>query len=183
MIFGGTSGNPIPAFPYIPPSQNFYGSSESCAATTRVTYNLVDACGKTFSCFFLIEVEDSQPPVPMCTDIEVRLVDGTYTLTEEDVNTIGAGSSDNCGINPDLSGILPTTYTTADIGDNLVTYNVTDKCGNTAACAATVTVTCPLILDCSLITDQPLECRSDLPPVDFDLVTAIDSCGDLIKSR
>lgn len=182
MIFGGTSGNPIPAFPYIPPSQYFHGSSESCAATTRVTYNLVDECGKTFTCFFLIEVEDNQPPIPTCNDIEVRLVEGTYTLTQADEDAIGAGSSDNCGLNASLTGILPTTFTTADIGDNLVTYNVTDNCGNTAACVATVTVTCPLVLDCSLITDQSLECRSDLPPVNFDLVTAIDSCGDLIKS-
>ncbi len=182
MIFGGTSGNPVPVFPYIPPSQYFHGSSESCSATTRVTYNLTDECGKTFTCFFLIEVEDNQPPIPACNDIEVQLVDGMYTLTPADEAAIGGGSMDNCGIDPSLSGILPTTFTRTDIGENLVTYNVTDNCGNTAACVATVTVTCPLILDCSLISDQALECRSDLPPVDFDLVTAIDSCGDLVKS-
>lgn len=41
---------------------------------------------------------------------------------------------------------------------------------------------CDLEVDCSNITDQALECRADLPPVDFDLPIVIDSCGEVTQS-
>lgn len=41
---------------------------------------------------------------------------------------------------------------------------------------------CDLIVDCSNIVDEQLECRADLPPVDFDLPIVVDSCGDIILS-
>ncbi len=41
---------------------------------------------------------------------------------------------------------------------------------------------CDLVVDCSNIFDQPLQCRTDLPPVDFDLPIVVDSCGDVTKS-
>ena len=118
----------------------------------------------------------------MCNDIEVELVNGTYTITQADEDAIGAGSTDNCGINASFTGTLPTTFTIADIGENLVAYGVTDNCGNTASCVATVTVLCPLVVDCSNIVDQTLTCRADLPPVDFNLPIITESCGDVTQS-
>ncbi|MEM7574862.1 MAG: PKD-like domain-containing protein, partial [Bacteroidota bacterium] len=41
---------------------------------------------------------------------------------------------------------------------------------------------CDLVVDCSAITDEQLDCRSDLPAVDFALPVVTDSCGDVIRS-
>lgn len=41
---------------------------------------------------------------------------------------------------------------------------------------------CRLVVDCSNITDQDLDCRSDLPSVDFDLVITTESCGEAVLS-
>ena len=41
---------------------------------------------------------------------------------------------------------------------------------------------CRLVVDCSNITDENLDCRSDLPPVDFDLPIITESCGNVILS-
>ena len=42
---------------------------------------------------------------------------------------------------------------------------------------------CDLEVDCSNVTDQDLECIADLPPVDFDLVIATDSCGAITRTE
>ncbi len=185
QFFGGTSGNPVPSFPYVLPAPSiaFYGSATTCSATTRVTYELTDECGKVFTCFFLMEVEDSQDPQPNCNNISVSLPGSTpYTLTQADIDAIGAGTTDNCGIDPTSITVTPNTFTAADAGDNTVTYEVSDNCGNTATCSAIVSVVCELNVDCSNIIDQDLECRTDLPPVDFDLPIIVDSCGIVVQS-
>jgi hypothetical protein len=60
---------------------------------------------------------------------------GSATITAAQVNN---GSSDNCGI-ASLS-VSPSSFTCANVGANTVTLTVTDVNGNTATCAAIVTV-------------------------------------------
>jgi len=50
---------------------------------------------------------------------------------------------------------------------------------NTPILGNEIELSCPLIVDCSNITDQQLACRDDIPPVDFSLPVVIDSCGDV----
>ncbi len=154
--------------------------------TITRTWTVTAPSGATETCDQIINVTDTTPPTAMCNDIGVVTdMTGTYTLTAADIAAIGAGTTDDCsGLDPVTTTVAPNSFTNANVGPNIVTYTATDACGNSSTCSATVTVTrgCTLELDCSLITDQALECRADLPPVNFDLVSAIDSCGDLVKS-
>ena len=61
---------------------------------------------------------------------------------------------------------------------------VTDGLG--ASCEATTSATIAsgtsLIVDCSNVTDQNLDCLDDVPDVDFSLPIVTSSCGDAIQS-
>ena len=166
-------------------TQQMMGCLAGSYTITR-TWTVTAPSGATETCVQTINVTDTTAPMAMCNDIAVVTdMTGTYTLTPADIAAIGAGTTDDCsGLDPLTTTVAPNSFTNANAGANIVTYTATDACGNASTCTATVNVTrgCELELDCSLITDQALECRADLPPVDFDLVTAIDSCGDITKS-
>ena len=80
--------------------------------------------------------EDITPPVATCQDITIQL-DGTgnASITANDIDN---GSSDNCGI-ASIS-VSPNTFNSSDIGDNVVTFTVTDINGLSTICNATVSV-------------------------------------------
>ncbi len=166
-------------------TQTATGCTSGSYTITR-TFTATNLCGNASTCEQVITVEDTTPPMAVCNDIGVTTdAMGNYTLTPADIAAIGAGTTDDCsGVDFASATVSPSMFTNANAGANLVTYTVSDNCGNASTCSATVTVTpaCSLVLDCSLITDQPLECRSDLPPVDFDLLVVTDSCGDVTKS-
>lgn len=74
-------------------------------------------------------------PVAVCQNVTLRLVGGTATLTPA---LLDAGSSDNVGIAEKT--LSKTVFTSADLGENQVTFTVRDYVGLTDSCVTTVTV-------------------------------------------
>ncbi len=87
----------------------------------------------------LIAVQDTTRPVALCKNATFSLdKTGKYIL---DPQTVNNGSFDNCAAFPYLTfSVSPNQFTCAELGPNLVTLTVTDPCGNSSTCQATVTV-------------------------------------------
>jgi gliding motility-associated-like protein len=101
-----------------------------------VTLTVTDVNGNTATCAATVTVEDNTDPTAICQNVTVLLdAQGNASVTAAQVNN---GSFDNCG---DVTlAVSPASFTCADVGENTVTLTVTDVNGNTATCAATVTV-------------------------------------------
>jgi len=80
---------------------------------------------------------DNTPPEAICKNLTVSINDNKNpTITADQIDN---GSNDECGI---LSLELnKTTFTTDDVGENVVILTVTDSSGNESTCSAIVTVT------------------------------------------
>jgi predicted extracellular nuclease len=78
---------------------------------------------------------DVTPPVAICKPATVTLVNGSATITANDINN---GSNDECG--PVTLAASKTSFDCSNIGANTVKLTVTDGTGNTATCSTTVTV-------------------------------------------
>ncbi|TCK64033.1 putative secreted protein (Por secretion system target), partial [Winogradskyella wandonensis] len=105
--------------------------------TYIITYNVTDTAGNAATQVTRdVIVADNTNPICSTQDITIQL-DGTgnATITANDIDN---GSSDNCGV-ASIS-VSQTAFTSADIGDNIVTFTVTDVNGNSSTCNATVTV-------------------------------------------
>jgi hypothetical protein len=114
-----------------------------------VTLTVTDGSGNTSTCTAIVTVDMPDPPVALCHDITVTLVNGTITITGAQVDN---GSSAQCG---DVTlDVDPDTFNCDDVGEvNIVTLTVTDEGGSTATCTATVTVLeAPPVAICQNIT-------------------------------
>ena len=81
-------------------------------------------------------INDNTQPVCLTQDITVQIDgSGTATITASQIDN---GSNDNCGV-ASIS-VSQTVFTSTDIGDNTVTFTVTDVNGNPSNCDAIVTV-------------------------------------------
>jgi PKD repeat protein len=115
-------------------SPNTFDCSDVGANT--VTLTVTDLSGNVSTCTATVTVADQADPTAICQNISVNLnAAGSVSITAAQVNN---GSSDNCGI-ASLS-VSPSSFTCANEGANTVTLTVTDVNGNTATCAAIVTV-------------------------------------------
>ncbi|AXT52381.1 HYR domain-containing protein [Aquimarina sp. BL5] len=102
----------------------------------EVTLTLTNVIGNTSSCTAIVTVEDGVPPVVQCRDITVQLdSNGEAFITIVDIE---AESIDNCAIAS--KSINQDAFSTADVGENEVTFTAIDQNGNSASCIATVTV-------------------------------------------
>ncbi len=113
----------------------------SCANewTIKRTWTATDECGQSSSCDQTINVEDSTGPAMSCGTLTVTPnTDGTYALSQTEIDGLGAGSTDNCG-NVTFSA-TPNSFDCGDEGANTVTVTGTDDCGNSNSCDAAVTV-------------------------------------------
>ncbi|KAF0204274.1 MAG: hypothetical protein FD170_592 [Bacteroidetes bacterium] len=108
---------------------------------TTVTWTALDAIGNSSTCSYTVTVTDDDLPVAACTPLTVALDrTGNYTLTVDNINTLSAGSSDNCGIVNRV--VVPNTFNCTNIGTPVnVTLTVTDAAGNSNNCSTTITVT------------------------------------------
>ena len=128
------------------------GSSDNCAGMTlgvdpssftcadignnTVTLTATDASGNTATCTGTVTIRDATLPSALCQDITVDLDDlGQVTVAAAQVD---GGSSDNCGTA--ILSLVPANFDCTHIGDNNVTLTVEDGNGNSATCAAVVTV-------------------------------------------
>lgn len=128
------------------------------------TYYAEDNNGNGDSCQHIITVNDTTLPSFTCP--ADRTITGTMNTCDTLLTITELTASDPCGIasisndfnsgGADASGVYPA-------GETVVTYTITDNCGNVATCAMTITVvsdpafTCPadITLECTL-TGHPV---------------------------
>jgi subtilisin-like proprotein convertase family protein len=104
--------------------------------TTLNEFEIVDDCGNTSECSFLVTVQNNNDPEAICQDITIQLdALGIATINPSDLN---GGSGTLCNT-PNVS-IDISTFTCDDIGPNNVTLTVVDAAGNITSCVAVVTV-------------------------------------------
>ncbi|HPG08302.1 MAG TPA: HYR domain-containing protein [Saprospiraceae bacterium] len=101
-----------------------------------IVFTVTDAAGNTNQCLTGILVQDLEPPVAVCKDISIQLdATGNASITP---GQIDGGSTDNCGIAS--RSLSKTSFTSNDIGTDLVIMLVIDDNRNPAKCLARVTV-------------------------------------------
>ena len=104
--------------------------------STTVTWTTTDGGGNTATCSQIVTVTDNQAPTITCPATATANTDAG--LCAASVVTLGTPTTgDNCGVQGTTNN-APTTYA---IGNNTVTWTVTDVSGLTATCAQTVTIT------------------------------------------
>ncbi|MDB9961531.1 HYR domain-containing protein, partial [Oceanihabitans sp.] len=85
--------------------------------TTTVTWTATDAAGNTATCDQVVTVIDNAVPIAICNEITVQLDEtGNYTLTQVDINALGAGSSSACGDGDVTFSVDLTSFSCDDIG-------------------------------------------------------------------
>ena len=100
-----------------------------------VNLTAVDASGLQTTAQATVTVIDNILPTAVTQNITVQLdASGNVAITSDMINN---GSSDNCSFTTSLD---VTSFTCANVGDNLVTLSVTDASGNVSTANATVTV-------------------------------------------
>jgi hypothetical protein len=147
--------------------------------TITRTYTVTDGCGNSQSCNQVITVDDTAPPVVVCKPVTVQLdASGHASITPTDVFDSTA-SSDNCSGPINLVSVVPSTFTCANYGANLVTLTADDGRGNTNTCQATVTVSdlVPPSLACSPIT-IPLDSTGNYSLSGSDIASLVASASD-----
>ncbi|MBK9689272.1 MAG: HYR domain-containing protein [Saprospiraceae bacterium] len=114
-------------------------SSFTCAnvGSNTVVLTVTDVNANTATCAATVSIQDTVRPIAMCRISQpIWNNGGTSTITATQINNGLLG--DACGI---ASLILDIgSFTCANVGSNTVVLTVTDVNGNTASCAATVSV-------------------------------------------
>lgn len=117
-------------------------NSFTCAeiGENTVTLSATDASGNADSTTATVTIVDVTLPTANCVaPFSIQLDEnGLASITEQDINN---NSTDNCGIQS--ISIDKTNFTSADVGEQVVTLTVTDITGNMNTCSTTVTVEGP----------------------------------------
>ncbi|MDH3244048.1 MAG: PKD domain-containing protein, partial [Saprospiraceae bacterium] len=161
------------------------------------TWTATDPCGLTDDCLQTITVQDNTPPTLTCNVTDLILeCDQDYAaeintwLADMEALLLGV-ATDNCGpvsVSNDYSG--PPPPLSCDLSSGLVvTFTISDDCGNSVTCQATIYVddTTPPTVDC-VVTDLVLECDQDyaaeintwLSQTENDIMSSagtVDDCG------
>ncbi len=117
----GTTGDPL---------------SYSAQGTYTVTWSFDDGKGNTATQTQQVVVQDTVAPTVITKNITVPLnANGNASISVDDINN---GSTDNCCLGS--KSISKSSFTCADVGQNMVMLTVTDCNGNSSSAPATVTV-------------------------------------------
>ncbi|MCP4124773.1 MAG: HYR domain-containing protein, partial [Bacteroidetes bacterium] len=162
-----------------------------CGSTGTIerTWTSEDENGNAISCTQIISIVDQTPPTAICQDITIDLDQNTGEA-EIQASDINNGSFDDCTNNEDLIFQIDQITFTQN-GVYPVTLTVTDLCGNSDECTATVTVTvipmeitCPLpiTIDCGDSTDPAFTGMAEViggndPTIIWVDTEGIDGCG------
>ena len=151
--------------------------------TYTATYTAENMDGLSSTCSFTIDVEDTEAPVAICSNITANWTDDLAAIASE----IGASSTDNCGI---VDYSIDLDLSCDNLGVNQTTLTVSDAAGNESACVALVQLndnTAPTFnFDCdgsiSIFGDtNPGECNFTFDELTIINVVAFgtsDECGD-----
>ena len=104
--------------------------------STTVTWTVTDEAGNSSTDIQNVTVLDNEDPVVLCRSLDAYLdASGNVTITAADIDN---GSTDNCGL-ASLS-VFPDSFTSSDIGPNVVTLTAVDNSGNSNYCYSIVNV-------------------------------------------
>ena len=128
---------------------------------------------------------DTTPPTAVCQNITVQLdASGNATITPAQIDNGSADDSGSFTLSLDT-----TSFSCADIGSNGVTLTVTDGAGNTATCAAIVTLqdtTAPTVSCPAATVTVGVDANTNQYIVeDFianSMVTVSDNCDSLVPN-
>ena len=99
-----------------------------------VTLTVTDSSGNSNTATATVTVLDTTDPTVNTTNYTVSLLNGTATITADNINN---GTFDNCDFTMNIDR---DNFTCSDIGDHTVTLTATDSSGNSSSNTATVTV-------------------------------------------
>ena len=166
-------------------SYNPFGFGEGCGMTGMqvVTFYLSDECGNIASCTAKISIEDTTPPDVTCPD-DLTIECGESLNPDVNEELLGwlnsATGSDVCG-SVSLDG---TSYSEFEFGEGcgmtgmqVVTFYLSDDCGNEATCTAKVSIvdTTPPTITCP--DDLTIECLDDKTLDNEEIADWIDSAS------
>ena len=110
--------------------------------TIHRSYAISDTAGNADTCMQVIIINDTTPPAAVCGSVDVYL-DGNGEATIE-ADVLDGGSTDNCGGQLSFSTSTNLFFACNDVqfgGPPIsIVLTVSDPCGNTSTCTATVTV-------------------------------------------
>lgn len=147
------SANPlIPQDDYLKQNLDFI----TCFDTLKVNFSIIDNCGTNKTCSEYIRIEDSTDPEIECPDnITIASTQNNIDISLE-AWVASTNFSDHGCFQPSLTTDLD--LTTLDLcetdEDLIITFTVTDDCGATSTCEATIEldnsdpqITCPDLLE------------------------------------
>lgn len=151
LSLGSTDNCTAPAGLVVTAQPNSFSCAQA-AQSVNVVVTVEDALGNSASCTAQVAVNDSIPPTPPSppNSISVNLLpNGTYILSATDLQTLAAGSTDNCSVDLPATTANPASFTCADLGSNVIELTVRGVNGNSATGSAEVIVndvTAPALL-------------------------------------
>lgn len=157
-------------------------TSFTCSDTgiNQVTLYVADLSGNIDSCYALVYVYDTIPPMPVCNNITVYLDSvGSAQITTP---MISGGIIDNCVV--DTVYLDKYYFDCSDIGVNQVTLTAIDAAGNINSCIANVTVLdnqSPIIICPSDQYDTLINTCDYQVPNFSGLLEFSDNCSDSLN--
>ncbi len=141
---------------------------------------VTDNNGNSSVCKTTVKIKDENNPNAVCNPITVYLdINGEYTLSATNIDSIAKGSSDNC-LQIISKEVVPNTFDCSDIGEtNTVTLTVMDPGLHTDACQTTITVldTVPPTAICKdIVLELDATGNATLNPQDLSN-NSVDACG------
>lgn len=156
-------------------------TSFTCAdlGANVVTLTVEDASGNQSTATATVTVEDNVVPAALAQNVTVQLnASGNVSVTAASINN---SSTDNCTAGGSLVLSLDkTTFTCADIGNNVVTLTVEDASGNVSTTTATVTVedtVVPTVLAKNITVNLDNDGNASITATDIDNGST-DNCTD-----
>ncbi|MFK7933655.1 MAG: HYR domain-containing protein [Saprospiraceae bacterium] len=123
-----------------------------------IIFEIIDESGNRTSCSVTLTAVDREAPMAICQPLEIALdANGEAQILPQQIDN---GSSDNCGI---LSTELSQTYfDCTNLGENIITFTVTDVAGNQTTCTTTVTVDGTNALPTVVASDTYATCGTEM---------------------